>query len=143
MSEAMTKSKYWRVFAALMVLLALTVFIAYMHINPWLAIIAAMTIAVIKAVLVILYFMHVKYNSRLTWLFVGSGFVWLGLMVLFTLTDYKSRDWTPAAYGAKTEVYSSPSQIPASMFPQNIPGANASEHGEQSADSGSAGSSPQ
>jgi hypothetical protein len=44
--------------------------------------------------LVILFFMHVRYSSRLTWLFVLAGFIWLAIMVDLTLSDYLTRpDW--------------------------------------------------
>ena len=138
MAEAhITKKKYWQVFALLMVLLSLTVFVAYMHIDPWWAIIVAMTIAIIKAVLVILYFMHVRYNSKLTWLFVISGFFWLLIMIGITLTDYKTRSWDPVGYTETPTTFSSPSKLPANMFPQNEPGAaKQGEGAEHSEDAG-------
>jgi hypothetical protein len=52
-------------------------------------------IAVVKAVLVILYFMHVKDGTRLTWVFSGAAFVWLAIMFGLTLNDYVTRDWQP------------------------------------------------
>lgn len=137
MAEAhITKKTYWTVFAALMVLLFLTVFIAYMHIDPILGIVVAMVIAIVKAALVILYFMHVKINSRLTQLIVISGFVWLIILIGITLTDYKTRAWEPG-YGYQEHVdrYSSPYGIPSSRYPQNMPGGvdqTAGEHGAES-----------
>jgi cytochrome c oxidase subunit IV len=58
----------------------------------------ALAIAVAKATLVILFFMHVKYSPRLTTLVVAAGFVFLFLLILFTGSDYVSRSWpiTPA-----------------------------------------------
>ena len=50
-------------------------------------------IASVKALLVVLYFMHVKYASKLTWLFVASGFFWLIIMLVITMNDYSSRGW--------------------------------------------------
>jgi cytochrome c oxidase subunit 4 len=47
----------------------------------------------VKALLVVLYFMHVKYASKLTWLFVASGFFWLIIMLVITMNDYSSRGW--------------------------------------------------
>lgn len=126
--HGMTWKKYWIVFAALMVLLFLTVFIAYQHLDPTLAIIAAMTIAIVKAVLVVLYFMHVRYNSKLTWLFVMSGFIWLIIMIGITLTDYKTRGWDAAGYSDLEEQYSSPYELPAKMQEQNMDESNA-HHG--------------
>ena len=47
-----------------------------------------------KAVLVVLYFMHVRYSSRLTGVVVVSGFLWLAMMILLTLSDYLTRGWS-------------------------------------------------
>jgi len=51
----------------------------------------ALTIAVTKAVLVILFFMHVKYSTRLTKVVVVAGFFWLGIMLTITMSDYLFR----------------------------------------------------
>lgn len=83
---------YLVVFAILMVLLALTVAAAYLDLGIW-SVVLAVTIASIKALLVILYFMHVRYSTRLIWLFVGLGFAWLGIMIVLTVSDYVSRGW--------------------------------------------------
>ena len=83
---------YLNVFAALMVLLVFTVAVAYWELGI-LDDLIAMTIATAKAVLVILYFMHVRYGSRLTWLIAASGFFWLFILVLLTLSDFLTRDW--------------------------------------------------
>jgi cytochrome c oxidase subunit 4 len=56
--------------------------------------VVALTIAVIKAVLVILFFMHVRYSSRLTMVTVAAGFFWLLILITLSLSDYISRDWT-------------------------------------------------
>ncbi len=128
-SSGMTWGKYWGIFIILMVLLVATVAVAYVHIPSPFAVIVAMTIAVVKAVLVVLYFMHVRYNSKLTWLFVISGFVWLIIMIGITLTDYKTRDWDKGGYSAKDDVYSSPYGVPATMFPQNM-GETSEGHGD-------------
>jgi cytochrome c oxidase subunit 4 len=53
----------------------------------------AMTIATIKAVLIVLFFMHVYYSSRLTWVVAGASFLWLALLLIFLLADYLSRGW--------------------------------------------------
>ena len=55
----------------------------------------ALGIAVIKATLVILYFMHVRYSDRLTWVVVGGGFLWLAVLLVLTLSDYFARSWLP------------------------------------------------
>lgn len=50
-------------------------------------------IATIKAALVILFFMHVYYSTRLTWVVALSGLLWLAILIAYTLTDYLTRDW--------------------------------------------------
>jgi len=60
----------------------------------------AITIAVFKATLVVLFFMHVKYGSKLTKLIVGVAFFFLGIMLSLTMADYLSRGWYTAARGS-------------------------------------------
>jgi cytochrome c oxidase subunit IV len=88
------KKTYFRVFAALMALLGATVVLAYIHLGE-LNTIAALTIAVIKATLIILYFMHVRYSSRLLWVFVGAGFFWLLILFALSFSDFLTRGWLP------------------------------------------------
>jgi len=83
---------YLTIFSALLVLTALTVEIAFYDLGP-LNTIVALGIAVTKATLVILFFMHVKYSSRLTWMVVGSGFVFMAIMIGLTVADLLSRGW--------------------------------------------------
>lgn len=83
---------YFAIFAALMVLTAATVAVAYVDLGR-LNTFVALAIAVTKASLVVLFFMHVKYSTKLTWLVVASGFVFLVIMLGFTLADYVSRGW--------------------------------------------------
>ena len=85
---------YWLIFAVLMVLLVLTVAAAQVDFGPF-NIAVALTIACIKAVVIVLYFMHVRFSTRLVWLFAAMGFFWLTIMLGFTLTDYFTRAWTP------------------------------------------------
>lgn len=93
MSEHIVAKKiYYTVFGSLMALLGATVAIAYIHLGK-LNVIAALTIAVIKAVLIILYFMHVRYSSRLLWIFVGAGFFWLGILFALSYSDFFTRGW--------------------------------------------------
>jgi cytochrome c oxidase subunit IV len=95
MSEhIVAKQTYVGVFAALMALLGATVAIAYIHLGK-LNIIVAMTIAVIKATLIILYFMHVRYSSRVLWVFVGAGFFWLMILFALSFSDFLTRGWLP------------------------------------------------
>jgi cytochrome c oxidase subunit IV len=80
------------VFVALLVLLFVTVGAAYSPLGP-LHFPTAMAIAAAKAVLIVVYFMHVKYSHRLTAVISVASLLWLGIMVALTLTDYLSRDY--------------------------------------------------
>ena len=53
----------------------------------------ALGIATIKAVLVILFFMHVIHSSRLTWVVIIGSFIWLGVLFVLTFSDYLTRYW--------------------------------------------------
>jgi cytochrome c oxidase subunit IV len=83
-----------RVCAALAVLTITTYYAATidmetaLHTHFPLNSLVALTIAVTKAVLVILFFMHVKYSSRMTKVVVIAGFFWLGIMLTITMSDY-------------------------------------------------------
>jgi cytochrome c oxidase subunit 4 len=91
MSEHIVSRKiYFAIFGALMVLTVITVLVARVDLGA-LNNIVALTIAVIKATLVVLYFMHVRYSSRLTWVFVLAGLFWLFILMAITLTDYRTR----------------------------------------------------
>lgn len=83
---------YWAVFTALVVGTILTVWTATIdlgHMN----VVVALLIASVKALLVILYFMHVKYSSKMVWVFAAAGFFWVVMMILFTMQDFVSRSW--------------------------------------------------
>lgn len=83
---------YYGVFATLMILTAITVAVAFVNLGR-LNDIVALAIAATKAVLVILFFMHVRYSTRLTWLVVLAGFFWLGILLVMTMGDYLTRGW--------------------------------------------------
>ncbi len=83
---------YLAIFAALLVLTALTVAASFVEMgifNP----IVALAIAVVKATLVVLFFMHVKYSTKLTKLTVGAGLFTFIVLVGMTLSDYITRAW--------------------------------------------------
>jgi cytochrome c oxidase subunit 4 len=91
MSEYVTPVRtYLVIFLALMALTAITVAIAFLELGPFNDI-AAMGIAITKACLVILYFMHVRHSSRLTKVVVVAGFLWLLFLIGFTMSDYLTR----------------------------------------------------
>jgi len=86
------RTTYFGVFGALLVLPAVTVAAANFDFGPMNDVVA-MTLAVTKMMLVLHYFMHVRYSSRLIWVIVAAMFFWLLILLLLTLTDYTSRDW--------------------------------------------------
>jgi len=83
---------YYTIFGVLMLCTLLTVQIAFMDLGPLNAI-AALGIAVFKATLVVLYFMHVKYSTKLTWAVVLGSLFWLGILLAITMSDYLTRAW--------------------------------------------------
>ena len=93
------KSTYYAIFGGLMICTALTVGAAYVDLGN-LNFPVAFAIAVFKATLVVLFFMHVKYGSRMTKLVVGTAFFFLGVMLTLTMTDYLSRGWFTSAGGS-------------------------------------------
>jgi cytochrome c oxidase subunit 4 len=86
------KSLYYAVFAALIVGTLLTYAAARVDMGA-LNNVVMLTIALIKAGLVILFFMHVRWGTRLTWLVVLSGFFWLLILLTITMADFLSRGW--------------------------------------------------
>ena len=88
------KSLYYTIFAALMVGTILTVVVAYFDLG-FLNNVVMLVIACTKAMLVILFFMHVRWGTRLTWVVAGSGFFWLLILFTITMSDYMSRGWMP------------------------------------------------
>ena len=99
-STIIPKKIFIRVWVGLLLLLLLTWGLAQINLGKFNAV-AALTIAVVKMLLVILYFMHVRYKPRLIWVFVAAGFIWLIIMVDLTLSDYLTRGWVPG-YPDKT-----------------------------------------
>jgi cytochrome c oxidase subunit 4 len=83
---------YYGIYAILMLCTGLTVGVAFVDLGPW-NIVAALTIAVFKATIVVLFFMHVKYSTRLTWAVVIGSVFWLGILLALTLGDYLTRSW--------------------------------------------------
>lgn len=93
-SPTVTKKLLIGIWAALLVFLLLTWGLAQLDLHHF-NVAAALTIALLKMLLVILFFMHVKYKPPLTWIFVAAGFVWLLIMVDLTLSDYLTRGAVP------------------------------------------------
>lgn len=92
MAEHVTSRKvYFLVFAALMVLTLVTWLVAKVDLG-WANDVVALTIAVVKALLVLLFFMHVRYSTRMTVLTATAGFFWLVILIGLTLSDYLTRE---------------------------------------------------
>jgi cytochrome c oxidase subunit IV len=83
---------YIIVFALLMLLLVATVGIRFVQLGPFNPI-AAMGIAAIKALLIVMYFMHVRYSERLIWLVAGASLLWIGILFGLTFSEYVGRNW--------------------------------------------------
>ena len=83
---------YYTIFAVLMLCTGLTVWVAFLDLGA-VNTVAALAIAVFKATLVVLFFMHVKYSTRLTWAVVVGSIFWLGILLVLTMGDYLTRGW--------------------------------------------------
>lgn len=83
---------YYLIFATLMVCTAITVAVAFVDLGP-LNTVVALAVAVFKATLVVLFFMHVKYSTRLTWAVVIGSVFWFGILMALTMGDYLTRGW--------------------------------------------------
>jgi cytochrome c oxidase subunit 4 len=94
-SHIASKAQYFAIFGALMVLTIITVAVSRVDLGR-LNVVVALAVAVTKASLVILYFMHVKYNNALTKLTAACGFLWLIFMFVITFSDYLTRTWSSA-----------------------------------------------
>ena len=92
--------RYVTIFGALMIGTALTVVAAFIDLPFQLNFPVALTIAIIKASLVVAFFMHVKYSSRYVKLIVGVALFFFGIMLTLTATDYFSRYWYTAPDGS-------------------------------------------
>ena len=91
-AHILPKRVYYTIFAILMFCTYLTVQIAFFDLGP-LNTIAALGIACFKATIVILFFMHVKYSTRLTWAVVVGSVFWFAIMIALTMSDYLTRAW--------------------------------------------------
>jgi cytochrome c oxidase subunit 4 len=88
------KRTYIFIYVALLILLAATIGAAFLDLgilNP----VVAVSIAVIKAVLVILFFMNVRRSDNVVRFYVIAGFFWLAILIGLTLSDYLTRVWIP------------------------------------------------
>ncbi len=91
-SHIVSPMVYFVIFMALLAGTALTIGASYIDMGPWNPVVA-LAIAVTKATLVVLYFMHIKYSSKLMKLTVGAGVFTFLILVGMSLSDYISRAW--------------------------------------------------
>jgi cytochrome c oxidase subunit 4 len=86
------------VFAALLAVAALTTALAFVDLGRW-SLAVAMALAAFKAALVVLYFMHLRFSARLTWVLAGAGLYALGILFALTLSDVRTRNWLSPLLG--------------------------------------------
>ncbi|HEY2798919.1 MAG TPA: cytochrome C oxidase subunit IV family protein [Thermoanaerobaculia bacterium] len=95
MSEHIVSPKiYLAVFAILLVMTGTTTAVSFLDMGPWNTVVA-LAIAVFKATLVVLFFMHIKYSRPLMRIVIVGGLFWLAIMLLITLSDFMTRGWLP------------------------------------------------
>jgi cytochrome c oxidase subunit 4 len=98
-AHVLPKTTYYTIFFSLMVLTAITVAVSFINLGsanfP-----IAIGVAITKATLVVLFFMHVKYSSRMTKMVVGMAIFFLLTMLGLTMTDYMTRGWFSAPRGS-------------------------------------------
>ena len=86
------KRTYYIIYVILLIGTYLTWQVAVFDLGPMNTVVA-LTIAVVKATLVVLFFMHVKYGTRLTGVVVLGSVFWLGILLALTFGDYLTRAW--------------------------------------------------
>jgi cytochrome c oxidase subunit 4 len=91
---------YLGIFGALIFLTAATVGVSYLPVSPTEHLLGAIVIASVKTVLIVLYFMHVRYNSHLIWSFAVLGFFFVAIFMVFMMGDYISQflSLSPSTY---------------------------------------------
>jgi cytochrome c oxidase subunit 4 len=90
----MSSKFYYAIWIALLCLTVITAAISFVDLGPFNAVVA-LVIATVKALLVVLFFMHVKYTSeRLTKIVIVSAIFWLFLLLALSMADYATRLWT-------------------------------------------------
>lgn len=93
--HVVAKKTYFLVFAGLVVLTVVTAVVATLDLGP-LNIVVALVIAMCKATLVMLFFMHLRWSNRLVHIVAVASLFWLAILISLTLSDYRTRHWTPS-----------------------------------------------
>ena len=86
---------YVKVFLALTVLTAITTAVAFVDLGPFNTVVA-LVIAVCKATLVVLFFMHLKEQTGMTRLVILAALLWLAVLIVITMSDRFTRRWVPS-----------------------------------------------
>ncbi|MBZ5671537.1 MAG: cytochrome C oxidase subunit IV family protein [Acidobacteriia bacterium] len=94
LGQIVPKKTYFLIFGALLALTALTTSVAYVNLAQWNTIVA-LTIACCKATLVVPFFMHLRWSTRLMRVVLLSALLWLAILISLTTTDFFSHNWTP------------------------------------------------
>ena len=89
---------YFTVFVVLLILTYTTYWVAFIDLGRFNTVVA-LVIAFGKALLVALYFMHVRHSTQLTWVVAGGGLFWVGILIGLTMNDYLTRGWLSVAGG--------------------------------------------
>lgn len=85
---------YAAVFVALLILTFATTMVATIDLGPF-NVVAALAIAVVKMMLVALFFMHLRHSTVLMKVVIGGGLLWLGILLVLSLADFGTRGWLP------------------------------------------------
>jgi len=85
---------YLRAFAGLVLLLGATLLAAHVRLGAGIGSLVALAVAGAKAVIVVFYFMHVRFGTRVVQIWAGAGFAWLLILFGITVADYVARSWT-------------------------------------------------
>jgi len=94
-SHILSPGKYVLVYAILLGFTCLSVGISFLDLAHVWHVVIGLVIGLCKCTLVVLFFMHVLYSSRLTWIVILTAVFWLGILLVNTLADYFSRDLIP------------------------------------------------
>ena len=90
---------YFAAFIALMVLLGVTVGAAFVSLGTAGNLLLALTVASVKALIIVVYFMHLRHSNVVVRIFAASGFVWLTILIIHLMSDYLARNWLPSPGG--------------------------------------------
>lgn len=106
-AHVIPKRTYFLIFGALLALTALTTGMAYVDLGVWNTIVA-LAIAVCKATLVALFFMHLRWSTHMMRVVLVSALIWLGILISLTTSDFFTRDWTPVPQGWQSSMLRQP-----------------------------------